>query len=175
MPALALDLGHVADGDVTDPDPGVLFDVVHVGHLRLDGERAGAALGARQRKRVQPRQSPHPDTAAASTSRPAAAPQPDSSPAHHDPAPGGTIRPCRPSAGLVAIGASAASGGVSGGTAYGGGPPSAGSGGGLAGGGRLRRNVIGPHPVLAVGDLVGPRRAPTKRFRPRAGSCTGGS
>ena len=28
---------------------------------------------------------------------------------------------------------------------------------------RLRRNVVGPHPVLAVGDLVRPRRAPDEQ------------
>ncbi len=55
MPALALDLGDGADVHVADAHPGVLLDVVHVGHLRLNGEPAWArALHARQWKRVQP-------------------------------------------------------------------------------------------------------------------------
>ena len=50
MPALALDLGDGSNVYVADADARVLLDVVHVGHLRLDGERAGAdALHARQR------------------------------------------------------------------------------------------------------------------------------
>ena len=68
VPALAFDLGDGADVDVADPDARVRFDVVHVGQLRLDGERAGtAALGARQRQRVQPLPSPQPDAASANT------------------------------------------------------------------------------------------------------------
>ena len=55
MPALALDLRHVADRDVGDPHPRVLLQIVDVGHLRLDREGArAAALSARQRQRVQP-------------------------------------------------------------------------------------------------------------------------
>ena len=51
MPALAFDLGDVADRDVADADPGVSLDVVDVGQLRLDGVGArAAALGARQRQ-----------------------------------------------------------------------------------------------------------------------------
>ena len=55
VPALPLDLGDLADLHVADPNARVRFDVVDIGHLRLDGERAGAAtLGPRQRQRVQP-------------------------------------------------------------------------------------------------------------------------
>jgi len=54
MPVLPLDFGDIADRDVTDPDPGVLFDVGDVGQLGLDGLGARtAAVGARQRDRVQ--------------------------------------------------------------------------------------------------------------------------
>ncbi len=72
---------------------------------------------------------------------------------HHGPTPAGTIMPVSPSAGFVATGGpSAASGGP------------AGAGGGASAGrwcaaaAPLRRNVVGPHPFLAVGDLVRPRR-----------------
>ena len=33
----------------------------------------------------------------------------------------------------------------------------------------MRRNVVGPQPVLAVGDLVRPGMAPTKGFIPSGG------
>jgi hypothetical protein len=53
MPTLQLDLSHIADGDIVDPDARILFQVLDIGHLRLDGVRAGAApLGSRQGKRV---------------------------------------------------------------------------------------------------------------------------
>ena len=66
MPALALDLGDVADVDVTDADARVRLDVVDVGHLRLDRERARPrALGAGQRQRVQPSPARRSRTAAA--------------------------------------------------------------------------------------------------------------
>ena len=48
MPTLQFDLFYVAHGQVVDPDPGVLLQVLHVGQLHLDrvGPRA-AAFGAR--------------------------------------------------------------------------------------------------------------------------------
>ncbi len=54
MPVLAFDLLDGADVDVADADAGIRLDVVHVGHLGLDRERAGPrALDTRQRNRVQ--------------------------------------------------------------------------------------------------------------------------
>ena len=53
VPALALDLGDVADRHVTDADPGILLDVGDVGQLGLDLVGAGAApLGPGKRQRV---------------------------------------------------------------------------------------------------------------------------
>ncbi len=49
VPVLHLDLGDVADVDVSDAHAGVLLDHHHIGQLRLDGIRAVAiAFGSRQ-------------------------------------------------------------------------------------------------------------------------------
>ena len=133
MPALQFDVGHVADGDIVDPDPGILFKVLHVGHLRLDGVGArAAAFGARQRERVRAV-----ETAAGQRGRDQQRHEPGGNAdpvrqANHRPPPGGAIIPRRPSAGLVGTGCapgdSAASGEAPG--AAGGGFTGADAGGG---------------------------------------------
>src|ERR1700756_1507068 len=53
MPALAFDLGHVADKHIVELDPGILFEVLDIRHLCLDGVGPWADThSARQRKRV---------------------------------------------------------------------------------------------------------------------------
>src|SRR5262245_15965349 len=135
MPALPLDSPDGADVHVADPDARVRLDIVYVRHLGLDSKRATAySLNARQRNRVQ--------TAFAATRQREARHQHAGGEAyplgpHHGPPPGGTIIPVRPSAGLVAIGVSAARGGpgaasggpCAGGTAAGGGALGSGCGG----------------------------------------------
>ena len=141
VPALALDLRQCADVDVADADSRVGLDVVDVGQLGLDHERAVAtALGAGHRQGVQPAPvaatgypDEHRDRDHAAHGAPTrvinrhrrwapsgrAGPRWGRSPPRHAPA----RRAC----------ASAAQR-------------------------RLRRgrHEVGSHPVLAVGDLVGP-------------------
>ena len=175
VPALALDLGDVADGDVADPDARVRLDVVHVGHLRLDRERARARCPGCPAAEASsgPASSQHAGQCRdGQREQDARGGAPPACP-HHGPPPGGTIMPGSPSAGLVASAAASAR-------------PAADLAGAarvaLTGGravrpaGRLRRNVVRPHPILAVGDLVRPRRGTDEQvLRRAAGSCTGGS
>ena len=139
-------------------------------------EPGAAALGAGQRQRIQPapaaaghrrhghdqHHAPHGDAA-----QPLVRHEPPPGRHHHAGQAGGGIGRDRRGCGASERASAARRVGGLGGSG------AAAGGGGAAGGGR---NVIGPHPVLAVGDLVGPGlRADEEVKSQSAESCTGGS
>ncbi|BCZ21797.1 hypothetical protein MTY59_16520 [Mycobacterium senriense] len=43
IPTLKFYVGNVADRHIVDPDPRILLQILHIGHLRSDGIRARTA------------------------------------------------------------------------------------------------------------------------------------
>ena len=148
MPALPFDVLHVPDRDVAHPDTGIALDVVDVGQLRRDGVCTGAlALRSWQRQRIGARASRSPTPrelpeARAHERHSHAGSLPRSRWCHH---PLQTLR----GVGVVGLGNRLRLGRQRQRS--------------VRIRRRLGRNVVGSHPILGVGQLIGARHRPDDR------------